>query len=194
MIEPNRPTPITKKSESFEAFGAFKTAFIDGAELLENNHLVWRGGSVQVPVYWHRSTGIWSVFEPKPPGAKKTGNRFWNCFGHADPRTNERLRITVKINPPHEWTDNRTGAVFLRDGQGKYYVTHSERLGGSQPDLNQEELREFSHQLEWCEIDTPNGNREVLIFGPLNDGGLQKFLATFVRTAAEFKEAVAAQN
>ncbi len=194
MSAPERLTLITKKSESFEAFEMFKTAFIDSAQILENNYLVWRGGRVQVPVYWHCSAGIWGVFEPKPPATKKTGKRFWNCFGLADPRNNERLRITVEINPPHEWNDNRTAAVFLRDRQGRYYVAHSGRLGGSQPGLSQEEFREFSAQLDWREINTPSGDREVVIFGPLKDNGLRSILATFIRTVAKFKEAVGAQN
>ena len=194
MSKSDHRTLITKKSESFEAFEMFKTAFVRGAQLFETNYLVWRGGSVQVPVYWHCSAGIWGVFESKPPRAKRRGNRFWNCFGIADPKKNEKLRITVEINPPHEWKNNLTAAVFLRDEQGCYYVGHSGRLGGSQPGLSQEGFKEFSGQLEWREIETPRGGREVVIFGPLKGDGLPEILAPFIRTVAELKEAVASQN
>ena len=187
-------TLIAKKDECLQAFELFKTSFTDGAERFQDRYLVWQGGRAQVPVYWHGSSGIWGVFEEKPPKAKKKGNRFWNCFGIADPNKNERLRIIVEINPPHEWKNNLTAAVFLRDGQGCYYAGHSGRLGGSQPGLSQEGFKEFSCQLKWREIETPHGGREVVIFGPLKGDGLPEMLARFVRTVAEYKESVASQN
>ena len=187
-------TLITKNDECLQVFAAFKTAFSDGAELFESNYLVWRGGSAQVPVYWHSSTGIWGVFEKKPPRVKKRANRFWNCFGIADPRKNERLRITVEINPPHEGENRRCAGVFLRDEQGGLYVGHSGKLGGSRPGVGRQAFRTCSHQLEWREIETPKGGREVVNFGPLKRGEVMEILAPFIRTVAEFKEASASQN
>ena len=54
-------------------------------------------------------------------------------------------------------------------------------------------FREFSDHLAWQWIETPQGAREIVVFGPLEDGALVERLAPFVNTVAEFKDSVASR-
>ncbi len=191
MSTPGSLVLISDGHEILRAFEAFKAAFAVGAAVYRNHFVGWQGGSVRVDVYWHESMGIGGGFERQPPHEKKGARRFWNCFGVADPSKDSMLSITVEINPPHHGEDRRTAGVFLRDEAGRYHVGHSGKVGGGRPGIGQRVFRDFSRHLAWQEIATPKGVREVVVFGPLQDGELPSMLAPFVHTVAEFKESVA---
>jgi hypothetical protein len=114
-------------------------------------------------------------------------HRFWNGFGVADPNQHSSLSTTVEINPPHEGENRRTAGVFLRDEFGRLYVGHTGRLGGRWS--ASAAFREFAQDLEWHEIATPKGPRDVVVFGPFQDPAvLLDGLAPYVRTVARFKD------
>ena len=183
---------ITRRDEGLRAFEAFESAFSAGANVIPRCRLGWSGGNVQADVYWHRASGIWGVFKKTPPNPRHKGrNRFWNCFGVSEPRLDATLSITVEINPPHRGENRRTAGVFLRDGQGRYHVGHSGRVGGGRPGVGLKAFRSFADNLPWQEIMTPNGARKIAAIGPLDNGRLFEMLGLFVHTVAEFKDSVA---
>jgi hypothetical protein len=98
--------------------------------------------------------------------------------------------MTVEINPPHEGI-RRTAGVFLRDELEGLYVGHDGTVRG-RPGISRRAFREFAQDLEWKEIKTPNGLREVVVFGPFQGRELLSKLARYVRTVAEFRNRVAA--
>lgn len=181
---------IAGVSESRSAFELLHQSFGENAQVFPNHSIGWQGGAVQVNVYWHELPGIWGVFERRPPREDKGSHRFWNCFGIANPSENRILNITVELNPPHEGEDRRTAGVFLRDNNDRVFVGHSGRLGGGRPGIGQRPFRQFSQDLQWQEILTPKGMREVVVFGPLQDRKFPNILAPFIHTIAEFKESV----
>lgn len=183
---------ITRRDESLRAFEAFESAFSADANVIPDCRLGWSGGNVQANVFWHEVAGIWGVFRKTPPQPRhKGGNRFWNCFGVSEPRSDATLSITVEINPPHRGENRRTAGVFLRDGKGRYHVGHSGRVGGGRPGVGLEAFRTFADSLPWQNIRTPNGVREIATFGPLENGRLFEMLGLYVHTVAEFKKSVA---
>ena len=97
----------------------------------------------------------------------------------------------VEINPPHSGEYRHTAGVFLRDHKGRVYVGHSGRLGGGRRGVGLHAFREFSDRRPWLWITTPRGAREIVLFGPLEDGELPEMLAPFLNTVAEFKDFVA---
>lgn len=183
---------ITRRDESLRAFEAFEAAFSVDANVIPGCRLGWFGGNVQADVYWHEVSGIWGVFRKTPPQPRhKGGNRFWNCFGVSEPRSDAALSITVEINPPHRGENRLTAGVFLRDGVGRHYVGHSGRVGGGRPGVGLKAFRRYADSLPWQEIRTPNGAREIAAFGPLENGRLFELLGPFIHTVAEFKGSVA---
>ena len=183
---------ITGREESLCAFEAFESAFSTNAKVISGCRLGWSGGKVQADVHWHEAEGIWGVFRETPPQPRDNGKvRFWNCFGVSEPRSDAILGITVEINPPHQGENRRTAGVFLRDGKGRYHVGHSGRIGVGRPGVRFEEFRKFADSLPWQKIRTPTGQREIVAFGPLENGQLFEMLGRFVHTVAEFKSSVA---
>ena len=192
MSVPSAFTLITNRDESLRAFKAFKTAFLVDAQVVRGCHLGWPGGTTQANVYWHEKIRVWGVLRAAPPQPKrKGGDRFWNCFGVSEPRPGTSLSITVEINPPHSGENRHTAGVFLRDHKGRVYVGHSGRVGGGRRGVGLQAFREFSDRLSWLWITTPRGAREIVVFGPLEDGELPEMLAPFLNTVAEFKDFVA---
>jgi len=181
---------ITDQDESLSAFEAFRTAFAADAQFFPMHSLGWQGGSVSADVHWHRSLRIWGVFERSPLDEHINAPRFWICFGVADPNDESMLKITVEMNPPHQGENRRIGGVFLRDEESRIYVGHSGKVGGGRPGIGQRAFKSFSQQLDWREIETPKGLREVVVFGPLQAGRLSNALAPFIHTVADFKESV----
>lgn len=183
---------ITRRDESLRAFAAFESAFSADANVIPSCRLGWSGGNVQADVYWHEAAGIWGVFRKTPPQPRhKGGKRFWNCFGVSEPRLDATLSITVEINPPHRGENRQTAGVFLHDGEGRYYVGHSGRVGGGRPGVGLKAFRRYADNLPWQEIETPKGAREIAAIGPLENGRLFDMLGRFVHTVAEFKDSVA---
>ena len=183
---------ITGREESSRAFAAFESAFSANSSVIPGCRLGWPGGSVQADVYWHEAAGIWGVFRETPPNPRHTGgNRFWNCFGVSEPRSDAILSITVEINPPHRGENRKTAGVFLRDGEGRYHVGHSGRVGGGGPGVGLKAFRRYADGLPWQKIRTPNGARKIVAFGPLENGRMFEMLGLFVHTVAKFKDSVA---
>ena len=183
---------ITGRDESLRAFKAFESAFSANANVIPGCRLGWSGGNVQADVYWNKVAGIWGVFRKTPPQPRhKGGNRFWNCFGVSEPRSDTTLSITVEINPPHRGENRHTAGVFLRDVVGRHYVGHSGRVGGGRPGIGLKAFRRYADGLPWQEIRTPIGARKIAAFGPLENGRLFEKLGLFIHMVAEFKVSVA---
>jgi hypothetical protein len=153
-------------------------------------------GSWRVDVHWHGAVGIWGLFVPKPRDhqSREPLHRFWIGFGVADPNQHSSLSITVEINPPHEGENRRTAGVFLRDELGRLYVGHTGRVGGGRPGIGQPAFRDFAQNLPWQKIETPQGPRDVVHFGPLQESAqLLEGIARYVHTVARFKDSVASR-
>ena len=187
---------VTERDESWRAFEAFERAFEAGADLFRDRVVGFQSGSFKVDVHWHGSAGIWGAFrrQPQDPQSKKLLDIFGNSFGVADPNQQSSLSITVEINPPHEGENRRTAGVFLRDELGRLYVGHTGRVGSGRPGIGQPAFREFAQDLPWQQIETPQGPRDVVGFGPLQDPALLlEGLARYVHTVARFKDGVASR-
>jgi len=200
MIDGRHLTLVTERDESLRAFEAFERAFAAGAALFRNHVVGFPSGSWRVDVHWHGSAGIWGLFvrQPRDHQSGKPLDRFWICFGVADPNQRSSLSITVEINPPHEGENPRTAGVFLRDELGRLYVGHDGRVGGGRPGISRQAFRKFAQEdaqdLAWQEIATPKGLRDVVVLGPFQDLALLlDGLARYVRVVARFKDSVASR-
>jgi hypothetical protein len=183
---------VTDRDESLRAFEAFESAFTAGAALFPNHYVGFQGGHQIVNIHWHGPAGIWGLFEREPRDQEeKPLGRFWICFGVDDPSKRSSLNITVEMNPPHEGENRRTAGVFLRDEAGRFYVGHTGNVRGGRRGIGPRAFRDFGSHLPWQEITTPNGPREVIVFGPFQDQELFSTLARYVHTVAEFKNQVA---
>ena len=181
-------SPITSRHDGSNAFEALSSAFKADAETFQNR-VGWQGGRAMVDVYWHASAGIWGAFSERPAGEERTARRFWNLFGVDHPIAKSMLNITVEMNPPHQGLNSRTAAVFLHDDQGRCYIGHSGRVGGGRPGIGLSAFKEFASHLDWQEIETPTGTRNMVVIGPFQNGRLPSLLAEFVHTVADFKKA-----
>jgi hypothetical protein len=172
---------ITDKRELREAFGEFQKAIKQrGASV--NVRLGYPGGSLDDQVYVHETESgtFWCL--PNEGG----GSKFYNVFGLGAPLPFPSMNtMAVQINPPHQGTNNRLQGVFLKDSNGRYYIGHRGRLGGSHVGSSFEEfLSEKYNEDSWVSF---GGASRCLVFGPLSSPDVLRQLAVFVGAAAEFK-------
>lgn len=153
------------------------------AEVIPYQLIGHQGGTRRKTALWLRRQDLWVVLDL----SAKEGGRYWNCFGFGEPVAGKSLPITVEINPPHAGTNPQVAGMFVRDDQGRQYIGHTGRMGGSHARRKGTTFRDFARNLDWQEVNTPRGPVELHVLGPLGSGEFLRKLVKFVRKVHEFK-------
>lgn len=99
-------TPITDDDEVRNAFEWLRDAFQTDADREINRY--------SSPGYQHDRFKLWGAFSPME-------KRYWIGFGNTDSST-----TVFEANPPRSGADGRQGeGLFVKDDEGKRYLTHS---------------------------------------------------------------------
>jgi len=178
-------TPMIEREEIVKAYETFVEGMSKGATSLTTT-LGWQGGNTKAVVFWHESLDLWSYFDPE-----MEENRYWCAFGVEDPSAASNLDITCEINPPKKGINRRLAGQFVRDSEGKVYITHSGKLGGGRKGIGKNAFRQFFKGDQFVSLNWQDGKEsETFIIGKLDDFELPKLIAHFVHEAKRFKEQV----
>ncbi len=176
--------PIIDGKINQRAFETLQATLWRDARLYVQHPVGWQGGGDTCDVYWRARDGFWSVLA-KPRDIE----RFWCCFGTADPGQTPMLHIDVEINPPHQGVDRRVAGSFLQDGAGSIYLAHSGKIGGGHKGVGKHTFLQFYRGGNWQDVRWPDGSTsETIVLGRIDIPELAPALAQFVREVAEFKK------
>jgi len=90
--------------------------------------VAFRGGSVIVEALWSNRLEMWVAFrDPKDRDPQKPP-KYWNAFGLEKPSQGSMLPIVAEINFSCVGSSKVAGN-FVKDRDGRVYVTHSGRFG-----------------------------------------------------------------
>lgn len=183
---------IRDRGENLAVFNLLREHWQRGAETFPEHLVGWQGGSRPFTVCWLPDLGFWSALERVPPDIKdETLQRFWNCFGIADPARQKILTITLEINPPHEEVNRRVAGLFARDGEDRVYIAHTGKVGGGRQGIGPKSFREHLEDHPWHEIKTRDGSRTAVVLGPIDAPDFPAQIAKYVYSVSRFKENVA---
>ena len=174
--------PVTDRKESMALFEALRAQASSGAVAFPNRHVGFRGGGYDCSVYWRPDERIWGLFE-----RFSHYKRFWICWGVRHPL--DSCVITVETNPPVEGFDRRCSGVFLQDGEGAVYLSHSGRVGGGRKGIGKKAFRTYTQHKDWAVVQWPDGKHsDYLLLGRIGADDLMQRVASFVHEVARFKD------
>ena len=178
-------TLVTDEGISENVFNEFAAQMqVDAEPILTN--VGFRGGSVDIEVFWRERDAIWSAFEEK-----KVEGRYWCVFGTENPKDFQSVSITVEINPPLGGINHRYAGVFLRDADGNFYIGHTGGLRGGYPGVGRSAFLAYYPQESREVVVWPDGRaKEVIIVGVLGQDDLPDRIRDFTFEVQSFKEAV----
>jgi len=178
--------PLTDEKRIRLAYNAMAANLKEGATRLRRQ-VGYKGGGGTYNVFWRPAEQFWSLFE-----TAVTANRYWCCFGTADPRKHLGLGITCEINPPFEGINRRCAGVFCRHENKDVFIAHSMRIGGGRKGIGRSAfMRTIRRRSRIVPIRWPDGlETDVLILGRLNHPTLPKRIGAFVHEVQRFKEAI----
>ena len=176
--------PLADRNEIRKAYDKFEDHMtISGRKV--KCFIYYQSGGKEGEVTWRPELGIWSYFDPY---AEKT--RYWCAFGVEEPRLGASLSITCEINMPHEGIDLRIAGVFVRDANGRIYITHSGRVGGGRKGISKSNFwKLYEGDQEIIDISWPNTKKsKAILIGALDDSKLAYRVMEFVNEVRRFKD------
>ncbi len=147
-----------------------------------------QGGNTEVTVRWRRDDGLWWHFA--------TGeDRYSLGFGVTplDPPPQRFRRpdaIACQFDMPLKGPDRRYGGVLVRDEEGRVYLAHSGRVGGTRAGRSRLGLRAWLRHGNWQMVRWPDGKiGELCLIGQIGGPRIARHIARFVREVRAYKDA-----
>ena len=182
-------TALTEATEIRSAYNVLNQRLRDGAESYRKK-VGHAGGTNLFSVYWRPKEKFWSLFEPD-----FWENRYWCCLGTLNPDGNSVLDITCEINCPYHNFNRRIAGAFVRDVNGRLYVTHSGRVGGGRKGIGKSAFLEWYGEDNMKDISWPDGQvTKAIIIGQLNGQHLCRHIGQFLQQIDYFKNTVINQR
>ena len=178
-------TALTEAAEIRSAYDVLNQRLRDGAESYRKP-VGHAGGTGLFSVYWRPEEKFWSLFDPDV-----AETRYWCCFGIWNPADKSILDITCEINCPYHGINRRTAGAFVRDVDGRLYVTHSGRVGGGRKGIGKFAFLEWYGEDKMEDISWPDGKvTKAIIIGQLNEQHRCRQIGQFLRQIDYFKNTV----
>ena len=176
-------TALTEAAEIKSAYDKLNQRLRDGADSYRKN--VGHQGKTDVfSVYWRPKEQFWSLFEPD-----FWENRYWCCLGTWNPADHNVLDITCEINCPHHDFNRRIAGAFVRDVDGRLYVTHSGRVGGGRKGIGKSAFLRWYSGDNMENICWPDGKvTKTIVIGQLNGQHFCGQIGQFLRQIDCFKK------
>lgn len=181
---------IVQREKVRIAFEQFENKLNRGRQY--NRILGYQGGSGWYPIRWHAKYGFWHCFEMD----EDNSNRYWCAYGLDDPTLNQCLNITCEINIPFEGIRKDIAASFGRRNNGKMYLCHNGKIGGSR--------KGFKKSAFWTHFGERNAatitysditdNEAKYVVSCIDDPNLMKNIADFINEIAILKASIMAAN
>jgi hypothetical protein len=176
-------TLIENRGSIAQAVQQVEQAFQDAATMSEVQVVAFRGGSVELMVHWIAPLRVWGFF------AESEGS-YWNGFGIKRPVQDERLGITVEINPPPRGIERRMqGAIGLDPSSGGLCLLHRGKIGGRKGVGAGLFWKRFRGGVRLKESDRDVPSRAVVV-GQIGSPDFVRDVAAFVHEVARIKAAV----
>ena len=116
---------LTGKKEIYEAFHKMIDSFLEGAKCIKTE-TGNRGGLSYPVIFWREDLGVWLNFSLK----YLLESRYWIAWGIANPTIHRHVKQIVQTNMRVEGYYLKLGSTFVKDSQGKIYLTHNGKIGG----------------------------------------------------------------
>jgi len=143
--------------------------------------LTWRGGELRTAIHWASDDAFWWAVEPRT-------DRDALLLGHAPAAPGKRENITCSLTFARTGASRRTAGMVTADGEGRFYLAHSGRIGGGRAGQRSSGFRDFLTDGVWRKIEWPDGRRTVaLVVAPLDSPRLMRLLGRFVESVHRFK-------
>jgi hypothetical protein len=176
-------TPLVNRDEIAAAYSQLRDRLIQGSRPI-SRPAGWQGGGGDFTVHWRPGEQIWAILD-----ADFAGNRYWCAFGTQDPTLASGLTLVCEINPPVEGVNRRCAGLFVRDADGRIYLTHSGRVGGGRKGIGKQRFRAFLSDGDVRWVRWPDGaESDVIVVGQVGEEDLPTRVARFVHAVEQFKQ------
>ena len=139
------------------------------------------GASVKARVSWSGRLGIWFLSRKTEEG------RYWNAFGTGRPKPDATIPITCEINFPVQGVDRRMGGALARESDGRAFVVHRGKLGGSRKGVGKSLFADHYRGV-WDVMEEGDTETPVAVIGALQSPRLVRQVTQFIRKVDRIKE------